>query len=343
MTLPNPTSTASEPTAQNKPVHTIQPGPAANPNGSPLPKPPRLPHSRKRSKLYWLLLPVGAVFLLVVIVVSWSYVVGAQTRTDLVTRKVEYRDLQVKVVERGTLEAIENHDVKCEVKAGSRGAPKIMGVVDNGAVVEKGDPLVEIDDSYLVEQATDKKIALDNAESAMIAAEQNYPIAKENLKQWDEGDYPQTRDQYKGLIQVADSTYQQQKDRTAWVSRMVKKGYMTVSQEESEKANEEGCRLDLAQKKTQLEVLEKYTNPTKHETLKNLITVAEADLRFKKQIYVRAKAQYDDFLKQIQQCKIFAPNSGIVVYATSEQTRMGARLNPVDHCPGRAGSSSARR
>ena len=45
---------------------------------------------------------------------------GPQVRTDLEFARVEYKDLQLKIVERGTLEAKENHDVKCEVKTGNR-------------------------------------------------------------------------------------------------------------------------------------------------------------------------------------------------------------------------------
>ena len=269
----------------------------------------------------------------------WSFWCGSsssedpEARTDLAVRPVEYKDLQLKVVERGTLEAIENHDVKCNVKAGSRGAPKIMWVADQGTPVEKGDLLMEIDDSYLVEQATNQKIALDKAESDKIAAEQNYPITVENLKKWDAGDYPQTLEDYKGQIQVSDSSYQQQKDRTAWVSRMVKKGYMTVSQEEAEKANLDGFKLDLDKKNKQLDVLEKFTNPVTHETLKNAITTAEADLKSKTQVYQQQKYLYDDLQKQIKECKVDA-RSGHRGLQRHRADAHGVGGDPVDHCSG---------
>src|SRR5205823_1381480 len=88
---------------------------------------------------------------------------GATVRADLVTARVEYRDIQVKIAERGTLEAKKSTYVTCEVKTGSRGAAKIKWVIDNGTLVKKDMLLVEIDDSYLQEQTTNQKIARDRA------------------------------------------------------------------------------------------------------------------------------------------------------------------------------------
>ena len=70
--------------------------------------------------------------------------------------RVDYKDLQFKIVEAAArLEAKDNHPIKCEVKSGNRGAAKIKWVIDNGTYVKPGDLLIDIDDSYLQDQATD--------------------------------------------------------------------------------------------------------------------------------------------------------------------------------------------
>ena len=145
---------------------------------------------------------------------------GPAARTDLVIMPVAYKDLQLKIFERGALEAKENHDIKCEVKTGSRGAPKIKWVVDNGTTVKKGELLVDIDDSYLQEQAQSKKIDHDKAEADKIAAEELYPVkkiaialAEQNLEKWIKGDFPQQLHDLEGQVQIAESTLLQQKDR----------------------------------------------------------------------------------------------------------------------------------
>jgi HlyD family secretion protein len=254
---------------------------------------------------------------------------GPTVRADLVTDKVEYRDLQLKVVERGTLEAKENHDIKCEVKAGSRGAPKIKWVVDNGKLVKAGDLLVDIDDSYLQEQATTQKIARDKAETDMITAKENYPIlvsaiglAEQNLEKWIKGDYPQTLHDLEGQVQNAESSVLQQEDRTAWVGRMVKKGYMTASQEEAEQATLTSLRLTLQKYQEQKKVLTDYTDPVNRQTFKNAIQDAKNKEQAGKAtrdsaiaVFNQQDALYKDLLEQIKQCKVYAVHEGIVVYA----------------------------
>jgi multidrug efflux pump subunit AcrA (membrane-fusion protein) len=315
-----------------------QPGPAS-PNGSPFPGPSRLPKAQRKSRPWRWVLPAVAVLLMAVVGAIWFvWFRGPAVRADLVTAKVEYRDLQLKVVERGTLEAKENRDIKCEVKTGNRGAPKIKWVVDNGALVKKGDLLVDIDDSYLQDQATTQKIARDNAENDKIKAEQDYPglqiaidVAEQNLKKWVQGDFPQQLHDLEGQIQTAESNLLQEEDRMAWVSRMVKKGYMTASQQEAEQALLMGYKLALQKAEEQKTVLTKYTDAvnrltfdTAIKTAKNAERAGYANMESKRAVFKQQEDQYQDLLEQIKQCKVKAEHAGIVVYAVPEQTQRGA-------------------
>ena len=304
--------------------------------------PVRLPKSKRASRAgRWVTLLVALLFVGGSAAAYFFWFRGPSVRGDLEKALVTYKDLQLKVVERGGLEAKENHDIKCEVKTGSRGAPKIKWVVDNGTPVKKGDLLVDIDDSYLQEQAQAKKIEHDKAEADKIAAEELYPVkkiaialAEQNLEKWIKGDYPQQVHDLEGQVQIAESTLLQQKDRTSWASRMVKKGYMTVSQEESEKANERGDELNLQKLQEQKNVLVKFTDPVQRQTLLNAIKQAKvdertsfSDMESKRAIFAQQAALYKDLLEQIAQCKVYAQNTGIVVYSVPEQTRMGSGTN----------------
>ena len=78
--------------------------------------------------------PVAFGVLVVIGAAVWAiWFRSPAARTDLSVAKVEYKDLQLKIVERGTLEARENRDIKCEVKTGSRSF-KIKWLVDNGGM-----------------------------------------------------------------------------------------------------------------------------------------------------------------------------------------------------------------
>jgi len=80
-----------------------------------------------RSFLLLMGLAVAAVVAITGGGVWYFFLRGPVSRADLVTAKVEYKDLQLKIVERGTLEAKENRDVKCEVKPAIGVHPRSSG------------------------------------------------------------------------------------------------------------------------------------------------------------------------------------------------------------------------
>src|SRR5207244_1140224 len=157
----------------------------------------------------------------------------------------------------------------------------------------------------------------DQAEAAKIAAEQGYPVkktsivvAEKNLEKWIKGDYPQQLHDLEGQIQTAESNMLQEEDRVSWVSRMVKKGYMTASQEEAERALLMGNKLDLQKKQELKKVLSDYTDPTTRKDLENKILDARIqerqayfDMLSKQAIFNQQEAKYKDLLEQITQCK----------------------------------------
>jgi HlyD family secretion protein len=344
MTLQPSLSAASveQPVASSANGPGLHPAPTASPNGASLPKPSRLPQARRGRKAFAFILPAAAVVLaagMVGIYLFWFR--GPQVRTDLSVRPVEYKDLQFKIVERGTLEAKDNHNIKCEVKTGNRGAPKIKWVIDNGTYVKPGDLLVDIDDSYLQDQATDQKILRDKAESDRIAAEQDYPskvsaveLAMKNYEQWVDGSFPQQRHKIEGDVYNAEANVLSQEDRTAWAKRMVKKTYMTASQAAAEEANLMSYNLNLQQQKEAKDVLIHFTDPVQRQTLQKAINDAKKDektaaaaLTQARDTFKSQESKYKDLLDQIKQCKIYAQNEGIVVYYVPEQTRMGSGAN----------------
>lgn len=92
--------------------------------------------------------------------------------------KVAYQDLHLKVIVNGVVDVKDDHAVKSEVKAGSRGRPEIKWIVANGSQVKKGDLIVEMDDSYLQELVLQRKIDYFRAKSDVTAAELYLPIKK---------------------------------------------------------------------------------------------------------------------------------------------------------------------
>ncbi len=224
------------------------------------------------------------------------------------------------------------------------------------------DLLVELDDSGLIEQLKDQKIVVDKADSDKIAAEEAYKIqlsqnesdiqtkrtnlelAKIDLEKYLKGDFPQSLQDVEGRIKVAESDLEQQRDRAAWAQRMLKKGYYTVSQSDSEQSKLQSMELALAKVVTERRVLtdENYGDKKRKETdFRNKMLLAKDDLEravsqaratevqkktdrdTKKSIYDQGENKYKDIVNEIQKCRLAAPQDGLVVYYMAEQTRWG--------------------
>src|SRR4051812_3824184 len=99
-------------------------------------------------------------------------------RPDLLTHTVKLENLDLTVIERGTLESADNRDIICHLKAGSKGsyASTIKWVIDDGTLVKRGQLLMVLDSSSLEDQYRTQKIAVDKAQAEAVKGEQDYRI-----------------------------------------------------------------------------------------------------------------------------------------------------------------------
>src|SRR5439155_21289664 len=96
-------------------------------------------------------------------------------------------------------------------------------------------------------------------ESDIAAAENTLKLAKLEYEKYTKGDYPASLKQVLGNIKVGESDVEQQRERVAWMQRMVKKGYQTPSQLQAEQSRLESLELTLARYREDLRVLTLYT------------------------------------------------------------------------------------
>jgi multidrug efflux pump subunit AcrA (membrane-fusion protein) len=330
--------------------------------------PTRVPKAQHWSVQKKLLIVAGAILVVAGVFGTYLFVANPfrRVRTDLVTHKVRAEQLELTIVERGALESAKNSDIYCNVKAGTRGAnnaTNIKWLIDDGSQVKKGDRLITLDDSGLQDQLKTEKITLDKNEADKIKAEEAYNIqlsqnesdiatakvnlqlAKIDLEKYQEGDYPQAFNDVSGRIKVAEGDLEQQRDRTAWANRMVKKGYYTVTQAQAEQSKLESYELALKKVKEEKEVLtnEKYGLKKRTETdLDNKVKEAEraldrvlkqakakevqarSDREANKSVYLQQLQKCKDLDEEIRKCTIIAPQDGMVVYYVPEQARGGS-------------------
>ena len=283
--------------------------------------------------------------------------------SDWITQKVTKGNLTVAITERGTLEAAENKDVICQVKAGkgSTIATTIRAVlVDDGARVRAGDQLIHLDDSGLQEQLKAQKIVRDKAKNEWNAAVQTLEItisqnAKEiasakvaeelaalDLKKYQEGDLPQVTNEIKGRVLVAESDLEMWKDREIWNDRMVSKNYRTGNQAMSDRFKQQSSQLSLKKVREELQVLEKFTAPRTIKEMQSKLAEAQStykttliqasakekqnrgDAETKDSVYKQEENRCAELEDEIRKCNITAPQDGLVVFYVPEQARFGS-------------------
>jgi multidrug efflux pump subunit AcrA (membrane-fusion protein) len=208
----------------------------------------------------------------------WFFGRSTGPRADLLLHKVRYEKMEQTIVERGTLNAAENHDIVCRLKARSQGstvASSIRWVIDDGMQVEAGDKLIELDDSALQDLLKTQRITVDQKRSDWIVAEEDYKstligneadiaqakldldVARIDLEQYQNALYLQQKKDVESRLTLAQNDLEMWRERASWSKRMSEPGrrYTTVAQAEDDQARMRVARLSLRDTEARLEML----------------------------------------------------------------------------------------
>ena len=155
------------------------------------------------------------------------------------------------------------------------------------------------------------------------------------------GDYRRQVDDATGKVRLAESDVEAYRERSAWADRMVKMKYLSPAQAQSERAklqsSLESLRslqavrtllLDYDRKKLLADFRSKVDNAGRLVAQKELEADAkrvQADIERKTKIsiYRQETEKLKEVEDQIHECKIYAPQKGMVVYFRNESNRFG--------------------
>jgi HlyD family secretion protein len=117
----------------------------------------------------------------------WNQSRGKTTDKNVILHEVKRDNFELNVTERGEVEAFDVTEVRSMVKSNNTTGNAILRIVPEGAVVKKGDFLVELDSSALSTQRTSQKILVNAAKSAEVEAHNNYDTAVIAKREYLEG------------------------------------------------------------------------------------------------------------------------------------------------------------
>jgi HlyD family secretion protein len=262
--------------------------------------------------------------------------------------------LTISVLDNASIESREKVVLKSQVE----GRNTLVFLVDEGVTVKKGDLLVELDSSKLTEAENDQVIKVENAEAVLIQARESLAIATNqaesdvekaeldlkfaqmDLRKYLEGDYPMELQKAESAITLAQSELKKSEDQLEWSQKLSEQGYVTRSELQADSLAVQRMKIDVETAQTTRGLLKDYTYARETESLQSAvkqaemaldrvkrkaradIVKAEVDARAKDSEFTQQKNRLEKIREQIEHCKIFAPDSGMVVYATSSGDRM---------------------
>jgi multidrug efflux pump subunit AcrA (membrane-fusion protein) len=288
-------------------------------------------------------------------VAAWSlYAAWPAAAREWDTHTVRYERLTRPIVARGDLQAAESSDIICQVKNRTQGsiyASTIRWIIDDGSLVQRGQLLVELDDSALEEELQVRQLLLEQARDAWMQAEENAKIvASQNqsdlktaevavelaaldVRKYLEGDYEQQRKDLAGRLSMAESDLEMWRDRVAYSERLARRGFVQESQVRTDRSRRDRARLALEKLEEEARVLEEYTHRRalaelegkRHEAERALARVREQTRAAAAQAEINRLARYRiaqrrlvrcrDIEADIRKCLITAPHDGLVLYA----------------------------
>ena len=229
------------------------------------------------------------------------------------THTIGRADLNVSVIEQGTLESSNNTEVKCKV----RGFSTVTWVIPAGSVVSAGDELVRLDTKVIEEQHSLTKTNTFIATATLEESRANVAKAEIAINAYKEGRF---RSQMQALQKELEAKKRNHRIAGKMLDRskaLFKKGYVTKLEVDGNAFTLTQAELELKVKETEIKVLEEFTKQMELETLQgNLIAskskLAADEAGLAMEIKRRNRAE-----EELEDCVIRAERGGLVIYPSA--------------------------
>lgn len=312
------------------------------------------------------ILLIGLLVVVLLVIAGIAKVKLSQADSDSAvsaTYQVKRGPLTISVMESGTIKAREQIIIKNEVE----GRTSIIYLIPEGTVVKKGELLVELDASTLDDNKIDQEIRVQNAEASYINAKENLAVvenqaksdvdlatldldfARQDLKKYLEGEYPNELRKAEANITLAEEELTRARETLKWSQTLFNEKYLSQTELQADQLSEKKKTLDVELAKNNLDLLKNFTYQRELAQLQSDVSQAEmalerttrkananvvqakADLTAKEAEYKRQNDKLDKINDQLEKTRIEAPADGLVIYATSAQTGgFRGNVEPLD-------------
>ena len=250
---------------------------------------------------------------------------------------VEQGEFVSQVLDQGEIQSSENIEIRCQARA-RNGALTVISTVAEGTNVKPGDFLVRLDSTSFEKELETQKVAVANAQTAVIQAEAALSAAKETLREYEQGVFVEKEKTIQNEIYDAETaiiTAEQEKQQAVAVlahsKKLQKRGFITNQQLESDQYAVKRAEMQLtkgenslALAERKLKVLREITRQKEVNTLNSNIKAEEVKLLNSQEALKVEEEQQQEIIEQIANCEITVPEGvqGQVVFG-KESSRRG--------------------
>ncbi|MGB7346045.1 MAG: HlyD family efflux transporter periplasmic adaptor subunit [Pirellulaceae bacterium] len=239
--------------------------------------------------------------------------------TPGLAHRVTRGNLVVTVNEQGLLESAENIEIKSKV----RGYNTVLWIIESGSFVNVGDELVRID-SFPIQEQIDERTKYSNwSQSAADSTAAAVARSKIAVTEYEQGRYFAEVMTLEKDVAIAQAAVRNAGDRLRHVKAMAKSGYLNELEVEERSFAVEQAKLNLSLKKTQLEVLKKFTFKEQMQTLTGNLKSNLANHKANVERAMADNSRRDRAVDELQHCVIKADRSGLVIHPNAAKWETG--------------------
>ncbi len=302
-----------------------------------------IPYIRKRPVVSAV---IGAILLFLLIAMYRGSGIGEDAMSYY---KVTRGDFLVSIVEGGTLQAVNDVTVRNEVDGTSR----IIYIVPEGSFVKEGQLIVELDTELAEKELNEQLIRFEDdkadyissetevlltkstVESDIRKAELEVQFAEMDLKKFEQIEKEQEMRNAQIEIISAQESLKLAEERLEWTEKLTQEGFETKSNLDRDKLAVTNQSLGLEKAESVRKMLSEYDlakmeaqyRSALEEALSELdrvrkqgesrILQAKAQLEIEKRKLELSRTKLVQYQKQMAATKLYAPQDGLLVYATS--------------------------
>jgi len=255
---------------------------------------------------------------IVVFAIAATFIRGAISDRESgpkLTHTISRGDLTVTVTEQGTLESSQNTEIKCKV----RGWSLVTWVIEGGTEVKAGDELVRLDTKRIEDAVSLQTTNVHTARAAFERSKADVARAEIAIPAYLEGSYRTHLKSLERGLKIAETNLLSAQKMLDHTRTMFKRGYVTELEVEGNAFTVTQAELELKVIQTEIDVLNKYTKEMELETLNGNLKAAKSKLESDKAGLAMDEGRLALTLKELEQCIIKAPRSGLVIYPSTAE------------------------